>query len=652
MNLQRQEIRKLGRTEADFERQRFEYYASERASRLDYRAREAWELYHNDRDGTNTQYTQKQIEDLEDASLPQVSINYIHPIISNQKSVLTADRPAGRVIPAGGAADKTKAYLYDALLAAMWRFSLGDAHYRKAIKDMLIAYIGCMVVEPEGFYTPGRFRLSYSHVSWDDLYIDPSAKLSGLSFQDAEAIIVAKNVPARKVQNIYGFLPDDKGQSLKTDFQEVSEEQNNQRVLIRNVYEKVYGIYGLFHVPNEAHEGHYITRRVFAGERSLDAFREKYEARLVDYREGVYVRRRTIIGMDDLYEEKILPLTVYPTGVYTPDDYNSPFGKAPVEYMREMQKALNKFIQLTIHNASLSSNTRFTAPFGAIVNKDALTKYGATAGTVVEYKPNPNLPNGGKPEPIPPMPLASAWYQLGMEMKADMEYSAGRPGFVQGDPSEAPDTARASMQVGEYANLRPRDMKARCETTTTFLTRASMEYISFFGDRGEVVRYLDDREEFVDIPLEAILDDTRIIDHDVVPTVRTTLPTDRIEMKESLKLAMQQTADPRWQESIFEELIEHQDTAVADRLRKKYDVVREMQSQIQQLEEENKKKEAIIDRLSTEVIYNKQQVAIARAEGDIKARKESTLAKMDVALGMLEQPPQDKETTKQQIEAI
>ncbi len=104
MELVRKKPSKLMRPEADFERQRFEFYAAERSAQLDERAKEAWELYHNDRDGTNTQYTQKQIQDLEEASLPQVSINFIHPIISNQKSVLTAGRPAGRVIPAGGAA--------------------------------------------------------------------------------------------------------------------------------------------------------------------------------------------------------------------------------------------------------------------------------------------------------------------------------------------------------------------------------------------------------------------------------------------------------------------------------------------------------------------------------------------------------------------
>lgn len=41
----------LSEKEKDFERQRFEHYVAMRATHLDRRALEAWELYHNDRDG-------------------------------------------------------------------------------------------------------------------------------------------------------------------------------------------------------------------------------------------------------------------------------------------------------------------------------------------------------------------------------------------------------------------------------------------------------------------------------------------------------------------------------------------------------------------------------------------------------------------------
>lgn len=636
MELVRKNPSKLTRPEADFERQRFEFYAAERSAQLDERAKEAWELYHNDRDGTDTQYTRKQVEMLEQVGAPKVSINFIMPIIQNQKAVLTADRPTGRILPSWGAADKQTAYLYDAILSATWQRSHGDAHYRKAVKDMLLCYLGIMTVEPQTFYRKGKFNLAFDYVSWEDMYIDPTAKESGLCFSDAEAMYVAKLLPRRKVENIYGFVPDERGEQMKTEIFVTPEERENEKVLIRNLYEKQYGIYCLLAAKDPVNRMHFLTRRVFRSEAELDRFRRDYDASLQDYVENVYIRKRTILGMDDVLEDLLLPLTVYPFAIFTPDDYNNPFGKSPVEYMREMQKALNKFVQTTILNAQLSSNTRFMGPKGAVANKDAFTKYGATPGAYYEYIADPSLPDGGRPIQIQPLPLASAWYQLGGEMKADMEYSAGRPAFTQGDPSEAPGTARASAQVGEYANLRPREIKARCETAMAFLYKAAMEYVSYYGDREQIMRYVDDREELVELPLGRILDDTRIIEHDVVPSVKTSLPTDRVEMKESLRLAMQQTADPKWQEAIFEELIEHQDTMVADRLRKKFDVIRELQGQLQQMQEQLNERDKLIDRLSTEVIVGKEKAAVAKMEGDLKAMKAETKAKMQVAIAKVE----------------
>lgn len=650
MELTRTKPTRLSRTEAEFEKQRFEHYQSERGSKLDKRAQEAWELYHNDRDGTNTQYTQQQLEALEKLKQPGISMNHIMPIISNQKAVLTADRPTGKVIPSFGTYDKKVAALYDALLGAMWQRSHGDAHYRKAVKDMLITFIGCMIVEPQTFYRRGKFNLTFDHVSWKDLYIDPSARRSGLSFEDAECIYIGKTMPKRKVKNVYGFVPKDRGMFIKVDFDQTSEEQDNEYVLIRDCYEKVYGIYCLFNVPNAESESHYLTRRVFGSERELDAFRKKYNAKLTSYVENIYVRKRTIIGYDDMIEDKILPLTVYPMAILTPDDFDNPFGKSPVEYLREMQKAMNKFILTTIHNASVGSNVRLIAAQGSIINRDAVVKNGAAAGGLIEYKPDPNLPNNGAPVPIYPAPLAAAWFQLGNFMRDAMEYNAGRPGFTQGDPTQSPNTATAANTVASFAELRPRDMRSRCETAISMMYKAAIEYINYYGNRDEIARYVDDRDEIVDIPLEQILDDTSLIEHDVVTSTKASLPTDRVEMKNDVRLALQQTSDPGWQKFLFLENVELSDSPAAERIRKKLDIFEQMNGQIQQLQKELNDRDKLIDRLSTEVIVGKQQVAVAKAEGEIESMKAETKAKMQVALAKVEQgevSQQDRQQIKE-----
>jgi hypothetical protein len=138
----------------------------------------------------------------------------------------------------------------------------------------------------------------------------------------------------------------------------------------------------------------------------VDAFRKKRQAKFLSYTENVYMRRRSIVGYEMMTERKMLPLTVYPLAIFTPDDFDNPFGKSPVEYLREMQKAMNTFIQTTILNANVGSNIRLIAAQGSIINRDAVVKHGSAPGGLFGYKPDPTLPNNGAPTPIYPAPLA------------------------------------------------------------------------------------------------------------------------------------------------------------------------------------------------------------------------------------------------------
>jgi hypothetical protein len=633
-----QNVRRLRAKDADFENQRFDHYVAQRGLNLDPRAKEAWELYHNDRDGTNSQYTEEQIDMLEQVGAPFVSMNYIYPIVSQSKALITNERPTGRVVPSWGPVDKKAAYIYDALLSALWRASHGNALFRMAAKDAFIAFNGVLGVFPKTFYKGGKFDLRFDWVSWQDFYIDPQARKTGLCYEDAEAMYIGRLIPERQCKNIYGHVPDERGENRKSNvLRHADEEEDNRFVLVRTVFDKMSGIYALFDVPDPVNRQFFTTRRVFKDAGELDRFQRQYGAYLKDYKEDVFVRIRTILGEDTLFDEVLTPLTVYPFAIYTPDDYQNPFGKSPVEYLREPQKGANKFTQTTILNAQLGSSVRWMGPRGSFIDKDSWTKYAATAGATYEYAADPTLPNAGKPEVIQPMPLASAWYQLGSMMKGYMEYNAGLPPFLQGDGGDAPDTATGSSMAGSFGSHRPRDLRARFETATAYLYKATMQYFSFYGNREMMTRYLDDREDIQELPLGVVLDDRQIIDHDVLPAAKTSLPSDRIEAKEALKLAISQTADPNWQKLLFEELMEHMDMPVGDRLRKKIDTLGGLQQQNMELADQIKDMDALIKRLSNEVIMGKKQAAIAKIDGEAKALSADTKARAEVALAKVQQ---------------
>ncbi len=638
--------KRMSRKAVDFENQRFEHYAATRKGRLDQRAKEAWELFHNDRDGTDTQYTRSQIEMLEQVGAPHVSMNFMYPILSHQKGVLTADPPMGRVVP-DGATDKQKAYLYEKLCDAVWRRSKARAAYAKCVKEMLIVYYSALHVEPVSFYRPGMFDLTIGHTSWEDLYIDPDARESGLNFRDAECMYVAKIIPERKVKNIYGVGVPANQMLLHSNVFDRDEELDNRQVLIRDVYEKEYGIY-LIIVDATDPMNPVVTRKVVSNEREMEKWTTGPFA-IQAAREGVYVRRRTILGDDVELANVFLPLTEYPFAILTADDYINPFGKAPAEFLREMQKAMNKFWQIVVLNAMLASNTRFMGPKGSFVDKDAWTKYAAVAGHTYEYIADSTLPNGGKPEIIAPLPLNSAFYQLAEQLKAMGEYTTGTHPFQMGDPNSAPNTANAGQQLQAAGTIRLRDLKARIGMAIGMgLWIPVIQYINHYGSRDQIIRYIDDSEELQEIPLDQILDDSTIEEFDIQTGIKTSLPTDRERLLMLLQTFIGQVADPGLQRVALEETLKLQDWPVFETLSKKFDIVREQQGQMQQQQETIEKLQALVDRLSTEVIIGKEKVEIEKFKGDMGVLRAQTEAKAQVALGKL----QNAESVEQAVEEL
>lgn len=661
--------RLISEEDARLELRRYEYYKSQRANRFDELAKESWELFHNAVDGTDTQYDRGQLAELEDNAAPDVSMNFIYPILQQQKALLTSDVPMGRVLAEGGAEDKQKAYVYEKLCNAVWRRSKASAAFDKAIKEMIICGISAMVIEPTSFYKPGVFELTIDHVSWENIFIDPDAKETGRGFRDAEAVIIAKRITQRKAENIYGYdYERDRHADHSQDFVPVvhdrDEEENNRDILLRTIYEKTAGVYLIGRVATTMEMdgsmvgGTYTVRKVFKGRaEDIDALREKWvkelkleegsELYIIDAEPGVYVNIRTIIGSRTEIYNELLPLTEYPFAFFTADDYNSPYVPSPASYLRSAQHAMNKFYQIVIVNALLSSNTRMLAPEGAITDRDEFDRNIAAAGGLVEYRADETLPNGGRPEPIRPEPLSSAFYTMAFDMKNFMEYNSGIFGVTQGDPSNAPDVYSSLASLQSHATTRSKNIRARVERSMSYLWKAAMEYMQYFGDRNQIIRYLDDFGREEQVPVIDILDDQRILRFDVQTSVKVAFPTDRQEMVRVLQTALSQIGDPQFQKFGLRTMLEMMDYPITDELLKELDINDQLGQQLQQLQEQLRLADARIAELSQEVIVKEKKAILSKFEQQLDGIREKTQAKAELAIGKLGQ--QQEEPAVQEV---
>jgi hypothetical protein len=631
----RQSKRKLSRDDALRQAQIFRDYQSARASEFDRRAQEAEELYRNDVEGTGTQYTRKQLVHMRKSRAPAVSMNNIQPTVAQARDLITQDRPTARILPVGDP-DKVRAFSMERLWNGIWRNNRADALFTLAVEDVLVPGLGAIWAEPSTFYNPGIFNISLNYITWKDIYVDPTARMGILGFPDAERIILGKFVSKRKCKNMYGFVPEETGQYHKTQLvRRYYEIEGNEPVLIRDIYEKRWGIACLVVKYTDGGE-QYVTRMVFKSENEMDQFHYSGKGAIVDARVGAYIHRMLIVGSDDVVFEHFLPMTRYPGAIYTGENGDTPFVNSMSHYLIEPQKALNKFYQTALLDAALAGGVRWIAPRGAYINKTKWQKYASTPGATLEFEPQHELKDGGMPQEIGGRNVNAAWFQLSEQMSQHIEKSSGVHGPLRGDPNQAPETFGATQDLITHGITRLKSLKRRFEYPTANLCMACMEMVQFYGQRDQVMTYFDDQDEQQQIALAQVLDDTRMLEIDVQVGTKTSFPTDRQAMVQVLQTVLSQVPDPEYQKVVFEKTLRYLDFPVSDELLKDFDSLKAMQGQLQQLATRNEYLEKLVHELAREVRVTGEKAAVARHEANLKVVEAKTQAKADTALGALE----------------
>jgi len=154
------------------------------------------------------------------------------------------------------------------------------------------------------------------------------------------------------------------------------------------------------------------------------------------------------IGSDITLYEYVLPLKEYPI-VPVPYLYTgTPYPMSAVAPMIGKQQEINKAHQVMIHNANLASNLRWMYEEGS-VPEDEWEQYSSAPGALLKYRQGFNPPT-----PILPAAINNAFYTITQEGKADMEYIAGIPSAMMGFTQQQADTYRGLLANDEFGTRR------------------------------------------------------------------------------------------------------------------------------------------------------------------------------------------------------
>lgn len=411
------------------------------------------------------------------------------------EALLTAADPIPRTVPVPfldetkKKAAKNVAYLYDLALKSTWRESYGGIQFDKVIRDYNNVGHGFNYVVPRNEY--GQFTVDYKHLAWQNVYVDNAAK--DFMYRDAEDIIVSFVMSHAQG---YKFCKQNVDKELT--YEKFKEEWAKREAIdspdggfvsayASSAYNVNESVRFIMRVTLEEQTVWKIIPKRLSGDESFSykVVREKTPRlekmekdgliQLVESREE-YLTEYTSVGSYGW--KKVIPikkLNIIPT-VY--DHRENPFPHGRVWYMYPIQRALNKFIGLSILNASLTNSFRFFSEHNSIVNLDKIQNYGSIPGIFIEWKRV--HPNSGPPQPVTPIPLTDAFLTFPKFLIYMMEYISGIWSVMQGSQHDSPDvfsTVAALQSAGGLkVKRRIRNIEASLSQTGKVIAEMYREY--------------------------------------------------------------------------------------------------------------------------------------------------------------------------------
>lgn len=450
------------------------------------------------------QYSKSDISKLRSFGLKPIVVNEVRPLIGQQAAILTSTKPTWKVLPQNGAT-KDVADIMGKYLVSKWNSDYVDIQYESAVRDCLVTGAGYLFIDVANFLDNSTFDIKIERLNWKYVYPDPNASKFDLS--DAEHIFVAKEVGLKYAQVLYGMSESEAKSAA--DVQDTS----SARVKIIDSFSK-YPVERVEYnilvpgkdspIPNLQYEK--LPPSIFYTSALKNKVEEEKRNWVKELHElesegkielkklkALNIHRCISVGNYTAYEG-VMNIRDYPIILFSDeftDEYKNLEGET--NFLEGIQEATNKFYMLTIHNAMLTGNVRVIGPKDAITDKTAFQKTVNLPGAYIDWTPQPDLPNFGKPELIPPGQLSSAFYGLANDLMKKAEYETGVFSPVQGNPQGSPETFSTTASLQSFGTQRISRIARRLEIQLSKAGEVAIQFIQNYTRKNELLQYLDDQ---------------------------------------------------------------------------------------------------------------------------------------------------------------
>lgn len=647
----------------------FQAFQSRRSKWID-RANENYAITLNDVEGTGTQFTAQQVQEIKDKGLIRTSINITIAIVEVLQAFLTSTEPSPNVYPIGESS-KEFAYFYrECILWCLRENKFSSDLLEKLVIDQVVAGRGVVYARPSSVYDLNEFNIVLEYLPYSYYFPDPRSRRK--DHQDSECIFIATPISRKRAMEIYGLteeetywatdelsgvkpqIPDLDNTSLLTGF------EKEETIWIHEVFEKVPATLNILEDGTKTFKS--VTQTVGPDGKMVWICGGVPCAPLKDSIQAAFIKRTLKLG-NYIKSSDILPITLYPFGIYSHTHVSTPFEYPLVHNFIDLVYGINRFVALCVENAQVSSNSGDIAPKGAIDDHEAYSVQRSKPGGVTEYNADPSLPNGGAPVQRQNTPLNNAFYSLYKELIAMVEYVTGILPLLQGNASQAPLTEGATNTITSFGMQRPKMYARRIDSANDVLGRIIIEMFQAFAPERAVLRYIDGTSAMTEIKANVMLQKQQteqgevynesypgelasIIDKESEEKAKiifgdfrqgkysvyfkstSGLPSTRAMAMDFLKTLLGRMSNDAMSIAVAEALFKVADMPEADQILRKVDSIQQMSQQIQQKDEQLKQLDSEIQSLQSKL----ESEIMARKEAEIDADIAKKAAKVDLEI--------------------
>lgn len=168
--------------------------------------KEDHELYYSDVEGTRTQFTNNQLDYIQQRYDIPISTKVSWAIIEQMISFVTGGKPAPRLL-ASASVNQEFTTMYEQAIVA----SLYECHFNReltmCVRDTFAGGIGWLYIRPNDFYSETTFGVIGEYKPWSQVFVDPHARKP--DFSDAEYMCIVDVLPKGKAERKFDITISD-----------------------------------------------------------------------------------------------------------------------------------------------------------------------------------------------------------------------------------------------------------------------------------------------------------------------------------------------------------------------------------------------------------------------------------------------------------